>query len=260
MKIGPVEIRSLTRMAPMAGITNAPFRLIVRECGSGLTTSEEMDAAALLMNHPHANDIAAYYPEERPLAMQLAREGPRPPLPRRREAPAARRRHRGPQHGLPHAAHHRQGQGRRAHARRGRHRAHPPRHARRALRAPHRQDPRRVGRRAPQRRRGGADGRGRGRGRDHGAPAHARAASLRQGPVGDHRRGGGGGAHSRHRERRCPLDGGRPAHDGGHRLRLGHDRPGRPGPAVDLQRDIRGPDAGGPARLQVRASSPAIAP
>ena len=55
----------------MAGATNAPFRLVARECGSGLTTTEEMDAAALLMNHPHADAIAAYYPAERPLAMQL---------------------------------------------------------------------------------------------------------------------------------------------------------------------------------------------
>jgi len=71
MKIGPVEISKLARLAPMAGITNAPFRLIARECGSDLTTTEEMDAAALLSNHPHADAIAAYYPEERPLAMQL---------------------------------------------------------------------------------------------------------------------------------------------------------------------------------------------
>src|SRR5262245_44442367 len=71
MKIGDVEITALGRLAPMAGITNAPFRLVARECGSGLTTTEEMDAAALLMNHPHADAIAAYYPEERPLAMQL---------------------------------------------------------------------------------------------------------------------------------------------------------------------------------------------
>jgi tRNA-dihydrouridine synthase B len=71
VKIGSVEIRAMARLAPMAGITNAPFRLIARECGSGLTTTEEMDAAALLMNHPHADAIAAYYPEERPLAMQL---------------------------------------------------------------------------------------------------------------------------------------------------------------------------------------------
>jgi len=71
MRIGSVEIRSVARLAPMAGVTNAPFRLVAGECGSGLATTEEMDAAALLMNHPHANAIAAYYPAERPLAMQL---------------------------------------------------------------------------------------------------------------------------------------------------------------------------------------------
>jgi tRNA-dihydrouridine synthase B len=76
MKIGPVEVPSLARMAPMAGITNAPFRLIVKECGSGLTTTEEMDATALLLEHPHAQDIAAYFPEERPLAMQLLGKDP----------------------------------------------------------------------------------------------------------------------------------------------------------------------------------------
>jgi tRNA-dihydrouridine synthase B len=71
MRIGSVDTRRVARLAPMAGVTNAPFRLIARECGSGLTTSEEMDAAALLMHHPHADAIAAYYPEERPIAMQL---------------------------------------------------------------------------------------------------------------------------------------------------------------------------------------------
>jgi len=76
MRIGPVEIAAVTRLAPMAGATNAPFRLIARECGSGLTTTEEMDAAALLMNSPHADAIAAYYPEERPLAMQLLGKDP----------------------------------------------------------------------------------------------------------------------------------------------------------------------------------------
>ena len=76
MQIGSVEIRTAARLAPMAGITNAPFRLIAQERGSGLTTSEEMDAAALLMNSPHADAIAAYYPEERPLAMQLLGKDP----------------------------------------------------------------------------------------------------------------------------------------------------------------------------------------
>ena len=32
------------RLAPMAAVTNVPFRLIARECGAGLLTSEEIDA------------------------------------------------------------------------------------------------------------------------------------------------------------------------------------------------------------------------
>lgn len=76
MNIGGVEIGAPVRLAPMASITNAPFRLIARECGSGLTTTEEMDAASLLMNTPHADAIAAYEPEERPLAMQLLGKDP----------------------------------------------------------------------------------------------------------------------------------------------------------------------------------------
>jgi nifR3 family TIM-barrel protein len=60
----------------MAGATNAPFRLVARECGSGLTTTEEMDAASLLHESPHAASAAAYYPEERPLAMQLLGKSP----------------------------------------------------------------------------------------------------------------------------------------------------------------------------------------
>lgn len=78
MKIGPVEVCSLARMAPMAGITNAPFRLIVKECGSGLTTTEEMDSASVLYRTPHAITASAYYPAERPLAMQLLGKSPEP--------------------------------------------------------------------------------------------------------------------------------------------------------------------------------------
>lgn len=59
------------RLAPMAGITNAPFRLVARECGAGLLTSEEIDAKALVRDNAHTRALAAYLPEERPLAMQL---------------------------------------------------------------------------------------------------------------------------------------------------------------------------------------------
>ena len=76
MKIGQIEIPQLCRLAPMAAISNAPFRLIAKECGSGLTTTEEMDAFALLMETRLADEMAAYYPQERPLAMQLLGRDP----------------------------------------------------------------------------------------------------------------------------------------------------------------------------------------
>ena len=56
MKIGQIEISQLCRLAPMAAISNAPFRLIARKCGSGLTTTEEMGAFALLMDTPRAGE------------------------------------------------------------------------------------------------------------------------------------------------------------------------------------------------------------
>jgi len=59
------------RLAPMAGVTNAPFRLIARECGAGLLTSEEIDARALVADNGHTREIARHLPEEHPLAMQL---------------------------------------------------------------------------------------------------------------------------------------------------------------------------------------------
>jgi nifR3 family TIM-barrel protein len=60
------------RLAPMAGVTNTPFRLVARECGSiGPVTSEEIDARALLQDNRHSGELARYLPEERPIAMQL---------------------------------------------------------------------------------------------------------------------------------------------------------------------------------------------
>lgn len=59
------------RLAPMAGVSNAPFRLVCRECGAGPLTSEEIDARALVLGNDRTATLARYLPEERPLAMQL---------------------------------------------------------------------------------------------------------------------------------------------------------------------------------------------
>ncbi len=58
------------RLAPMASYTNAPFRVIARGCGAGFSTTEEIDAQALLMSRrpPY---MTATDPNEGPVAMQL---------------------------------------------------------------------------------------------------------------------------------------------------------------------------------------------
>jgi nifR3 family TIM-barrel protein len=55
----------------MAGVTNAPFRLVARECGAGLLTTEEIDARALLHANGKTQIIAHSLPEEEPVAFQL---------------------------------------------------------------------------------------------------------------------------------------------------------------------------------------------
>ena len=59
------------RLAPMAGVTNAPFRLVARESGAGLLTTEEIDARALVQGNARTLVLARYLPEERPLVFQL---------------------------------------------------------------------------------------------------------------------------------------------------------------------------------------------
>ena len=75
MFIGNVEVKGLARLAPMAGISNAPYRIVARECGSALTTSEEIDATGLTRENPRTRyDIAKYLPEEKPIALQILGE------------------------------------------------------------------------------------------------------------------------------------------------------------------------------------------
>ena len=71
MQLKDVDTGALVRMAPMADISNLPFRLIVRRCGSGMTTSEEIDATSLVYSSRRAIDTAKFLEEEHPIAMQL---------------------------------------------------------------------------------------------------------------------------------------------------------------------------------------------
>ena len=68
----PVDLR----LAPMAAVTNAPFRLIARECGAGPLTSEELDARAVLHDSAKTWELARFLPDERPIALQLLGDDP----------------------------------------------------------------------------------------------------------------------------------------------------------------------------------------
>jgi tRNA-dihydrouridine synthase B len=60
----------------MAAVTNAPFRLVARECGAGWLTSEELDARAVVQDNAKTWDLARFLPDERPIALQLLGNDP----------------------------------------------------------------------------------------------------------------------------------------------------------------------------------------
>ena len=62
---------SPVRLAPMAGLTNVPFRLAAVRCGSGFTTNEEIDADALSRGIPTAESMMRNDPALGIVAMQL---------------------------------------------------------------------------------------------------------------------------------------------------------------------------------------------
>ena len=51
MKIGPYTLVSPVYVAPMAGVTDAPFRKIAREFGAGLACTEMISSEALVRQH-----------------------------------------------------------------------------------------------------------------------------------------------------------------------------------------------------------------
>jgi nifR3 family TIM-barrel protein len=72
MRIGPHELSSNLFLSPLAGYTNLPFRLTVRELGGlGWATTDLVNARSLLERNPTALKLVATCPEDRPMAIQL---------------------------------------------------------------------------------------------------------------------------------------------------------------------------------------------
>lgn len=71
VKIGPIELESPVVLAPMAGVTNAPFRAVCRASGAGLYVSEMITARALVERNPKTLHLSEFGPEETPRSLQL---------------------------------------------------------------------------------------------------------------------------------------------------------------------------------------------
>jgi tRNA-dihydrouridine synthase B len=72
IRIGPVRIESPVILAPMTGVTDMPFRRIVRRFGTGLTVTEMIASQAAIRETRQSLQKAAWDPIEEPVSMQLA--------------------------------------------------------------------------------------------------------------------------------------------------------------------------------------------
>ena len=72
MQLGPLQLTSNLFLSPLAGYTNLPFRLTLREVGGlGLATTDLVNARSLLEKNPKALKLIETSSADRPLAVQL---------------------------------------------------------------------------------------------------------------------------------------------------------------------------------------------
>jgi tRNA-dihydrouridine synthase B len=70
--VGPVEITNPVILAPMTGVTDRPFRTLVRRYGSGLNVTEMIASPAMIRETRQSLQKAAWAPVEEPVSLQLA--------------------------------------------------------------------------------------------------------------------------------------------------------------------------------------------
>lgn len=71
MKIGTLVLENPTLLAPLAGITHLPVRLLAREAGCALVCTEMVSADGLAHGSPHTLPYLRSLPAEKPLAVQI---------------------------------------------------------------------------------------------------------------------------------------------------------------------------------------------
>ena len=70
-KIGSVEIENPFILAPMAGVTDLPFRILCKEQGAGLLCTEMVSAKAISFHNKNTISLMQIDPVEHPVSMQI---------------------------------------------------------------------------------------------------------------------------------------------------------------------------------------------
>ena len=71
LKIGNVELENNLILAPMAGVSDLPFRLLCREQGAGLVCMEMISAKAIYYNNKNTDQLMEIHPDEGAVSLQL---------------------------------------------------------------------------------------------------------------------------------------------------------------------------------------------
>ncbi|MEL7633830.1 tRNA dihydrouridine synthase DusB [Sporomusa sphaeroides] len=71
MQIGKLKLANPVILAPMAGVTDLPFRLLAKEMGCGLVYSEMVSDKGLIYDNVHTKKLLAIDERERPVALQI---------------------------------------------------------------------------------------------------------------------------------------------------------------------------------------------
>ena len=77
MEIGNLKLENPYILAPMAGVTDLPFRLLCKEQGAGLLCMEMISAKALQYKNKNTKVLLAIHPQEYPVSLQLFGSDPK---------------------------------------------------------------------------------------------------------------------------------------------------------------------------------------
>ncbi|MDP6170061.1 MAG: tRNA-dihydrouridine synthase, partial [Candidatus Marinimicrobia bacterium] len=71
MKIGDLKIETPIILAPMAGVTDYPFRILCKEMGAGIVYSEFVSADGIIRENSKTLGLIRFEESERPIGIQI---------------------------------------------------------------------------------------------------------------------------------------------------------------------------------------------